>query len=596
MLSRRNLAVGVSASVVALAWAAFAPGSSPAYAQASPSRLESAVTPLIRTVTPGTTATAFGVISNSGTTTLTNCRPVADPLALASSQVTFSYQTTNASNQLTGTTDTAATLTPGASQNFLLRFTTPSGGESSVDPRISFRCNEATAPTRNGVNTFQLAWANSAPDIIPIVVTLSGDGVVRVANPGGVQALPAAAVNIGAAGNILVTPTTFLGDLSPAVTATICETNPTTGQCTNPSTPGGYVLAAFAQNQSRTFTVFFDQFDTVGTPFMPDVVRVGMDFYSYTTSPICTVGGQDFIFGNIQLRGQSGAAFTSPDPSQGPTLQDGYYDFVFDDIATRGRSTAFGLFFSSVNRLYASAFGAGDRGGAFVESQESFGSSFIDAIRSSSPSPDVFADARIVTQEIATTGSGGVFNRNQSALLGANVQARHQFAGRAVAGSGATPIPAAREADFRSLFLPFGDETITLAEYDGAYSVLGQQGGTTMNLASSGGQFTISGSIPGGAPGACTFTGTVTPRPGNRQPMVTSITFTSPAGASCATEWPSGTYDGYSQMSPPTAAIPQCNLPAVPRFVQVELSPLRRGATRSTDTGAEKSLAGTRAN
>lgn len=573
-----TFAARLAAGVCAAAVLALAP---PAIPQASPSRAESAITPLVRTVAPGSTATAFGVMTNSGSTQLTNCRPVADPL-LTAPGVTFSYQTTNAANQLTGTTDTPVTLAAGASQNFLLRFTAPGVGTGTSSAGVQFRCAEADAPKRGGVNEFTLFWETGAPDIIPITATLSGDGVVRVPNAGGIQALPAAAVNIGAAGDIVVFPDVFLGDLGPSVVATICETNPTNGQCINPTTPASFVQVNFAAGQTRTFTAFYDQQDTIGTPFMPDVVRVGMNFLSLASPTRCLLEEDyDFLPGD-RLRGLSTAAYTSPNPMQGSTLREGFYDFVFDDLASRSRALGFGLFLGASERLFAFSFGL-DIGGPFLADQANLGFAFIDALRTSSPTPDVFADARLLATE-AVVATQQIVERNNSVLLGANALSRHEFAGRAVGGLGASPLPESQHADFRSLFTPFDDDVISPAEFTGRYRVFEKPADPELTVTEAGGVLQLAGAFASNGASDCTFTGTMAPRSGGRQPFSVTVTVTAAGGVVCENDVLTGSYDGWGFVAPPDSGDPQCGVGPLPRTLQFILSPLRRGS-RDTDLG-----------
>jgi hypothetical protein len=87
-----------------------------AYAQSV--LLNAAVLPNSRAVDIGTTATFFATMSNSGSGAASNCAITLGSTAPAG--MTVGYQTTDATNTLTGTADTPVAIAAGASQSFLV--------------------------------------------------------------------------------------------------------------------------------------------------------------------------------------------------------------------------------------------------------------------------------------------------------------------------------------------------------------------------------------------------------------------------------------------------------------------------------------------
>jgi hypothetical protein len=207
-----------------------------------------AVLPASRSVQVGDTATAFATIINAGTVTATDCG-IAPPTGL---QATFSYQTTDASNALTGTVNTPVDIAAGGSQSYVFAFT-PTGPFSPTDVQLTFDCtNTDPAPVTVGLNTLLLvADSNPVPDIVALGATLTGDGIVNVENNSGVFSV--ATVNVGVTGGITASVDTGLPQLSIA----LCETNPATGVCINPTTPTTTpVTTSIAAGATPTFAFF----------------------------------------------------------------------------------------------------------------------------------------------------------------------------------------------------------------------------------------------------------------------------------------------------------------------------------------------------
>ena len=195
----------------------FAGTGCPAY---QPPLLQAAVLPYARAIAVGQPATAFASIINSGNVSGLDCG-LALPAGIAAN---FIYQTTDASNLLTGTPDTPVRIPPGATQGFVFGIT-PTVPLTNVEIAPIFDCaNSEPAPVYAGVNTLILsAFAEPPPDLLAIGVTPSQDGIVHIDPSSGVGFFAAAAVNIGNTGTIKVQADD--GDLALPLTLEVCETN-----------------------------------------------------------------------------------------------------------------------------------------------------------------------------------------------------------------------------------------------------------------------------------------------------------------------------------------------------------------------------------
>lgn len=227
-------------------------------------QLYSAVLPYARATQAGKTVTAFANAMNVGAVAGESCAPTLP----VGTPVTFSYQTTNVSNQLIGTPDTPASIPPGSTQNFLIALT-PAQTFPVVELPILIHCtNSAAAPIFQGVNTFVLSSnASPTPDLVAIGVTPSNDGVVRLPSNTGIGFFSTAAINIGTSG-IIEAVATDLGRGLP-VTLKLCETKATgeTIKC------GINLSRSVNANETLYYTIF-----VTGTgktiPFDPAVNRL----------------------------------------------------------------------------------------------------------------------------------------------------------------------------------------------------------------------------------------------------------------------------------------------------------------------------------
>lgn len=108
-----------------------------------------------------------------------------------------------------------------------------------------------------GRNTLLLSATDGSPDVVAVAATCASDAPPeQVLNLPGVQgsnAFAVTALNVGAAGQITVVPTT--GTLALPVHLSLCQTDPQTGQCLQ-LPPTTSVDLQMGTGAIATFTVF----------------------------------------------------------------------------------------------------------------------------------------------------------------------------------------------------------------------------------------------------------------------------------------------------------------------------------------------------
>src|SRR5262245_10180168 len=252
----------------------------PAHAQ-----LVAAVLPFARAGQVGQTTTVFATIINTGSDTALGCNIALPPGPFGPWSADFLYQTTDATNRLTGTPNTPVDISPGAAQSFLLAIT-PTAPitndprffviDSNVDLAFTFTCtNRIPAPTIQRVNTLRFFANTRRPvDIVALAATPTNDGVVNIP-AGGFGVFSVAVTNAG------VSSTTRINIMTGYPT---CETNPVTGACLAPpvDTKFGHpptFLRDFLAGETATFAVFVPD---EGIAFDPARHRVEMLFLDST--------------------------------------------------------------------------------------------------------------------------------------------------------------------------------------------------------------------------------------------------------------------------------------------------------------------------
>jgi hypothetical protein len=230
-------------------------------------RVRSAILPITRSVQNGETATAFATVINpaSSGTTATGCG-----LRLAGSDAsTFSYQTTDSSNALTGTANTPVDIAAGASQTFAFGVTSadafqdnsnavgnavPSGNDER-DLFIEAFCeNRRSDEFVVGLNSLQFtSSATDVADIIALAATVNNDGWIDVPTTGNRVGIASVAItNIGQ--GALITATADTGGRALNIEEIeICGTDASGACVTNRSNT---VNAALNTNATATFAVF----------------------------------------------------------------------------------------------------------------------------------------------------------------------------------------------------------------------------------------------------------------------------------------------------------------------------------------------------
>jgi hypothetical protein len=232
--------------------------------------LLSAVLPQSRSVQVNGTATAFATLINTGVNTASGCS-IAPATSLP---LTFNYQTTNPStNAVTGSPNTPVNVAAGASQSFVIALT-PTAVIASDELGFNFQCtNAAPAPIIAGVNTLLLSASTTpTPDIIALAATIQNDGIVHVTGSPSQGVFAIATFNLGPSDSITVSANT--GAIVLPVAITICQTNPTSGQCLQ--TPGPTVSTTIGTNATPTFGIFVAASGTV--PFDPAHNRIFVQF------------------------------------------------------------------------------------------------------------------------------------------------------------------------------------------------------------------------------------------------------------------------------------------------------------------------------
>jgi|GEM_PF-3464979 streptogramin lyase len=234
--------------------------------------LAASVLPGGRTVGPGEPATVFASVINGGTAPATNCQvslPADAPLGL-----NISYQPTDpTTNAPVGTQNTPFTLAAGATQSLLLTF-------QSATPvfapglQLNFNCTGVSVAPIEGVNTVDINFsADSEPDDI-VLTAAATPGVVSVP-VNGTGAFSVAMINVGGSG--LGAPTQVSVDTGLSIlplTATLCMTNSTTGECLEPPAPTQFF--SLPAGSFATFSVFVSA--SAAVPFDPDGSRVFIRF------------------------------------------------------------------------------------------------------------------------------------------------------------------------------------------------------------------------------------------------------------------------------------------------------------------------------
>jgi len=241
-----------------------------------------AVLPGSRSVAVREPATAFAAMIAAGFGSATGCS-IAPSNAPAGTG--FLYQRTDPSTNVPiGQPNVPVDIPVGFAINFILVLT-PTTLFDATAIEFAFDCaNTLPVDVLPGVNTLLLASTSTpGPDIVALGATLSNDGIVNIQGQAGTGVFAVASVNVGASATITATADT--GGASLPVAITLCQTNPSTGHCINPLSPGLSATVQINRNDTPTFSVFIQSNGDV--PFLPGVNRV---FVRFKTAGGATVG------------------------------------------------------------------------------------------------------------------------------------------------------------------------------------------------------------------------------------------------------------------------------------------------------------------
>lgn len=211
-----------------------------------------AILPQARAVAVNATANAFATIVNPHAQQLTNCR--IEMPASGAPAGTFSYQTTNSSNALTGTVNTPANIPANGSQSFVFGFQ-PTANFAATTMAMRFRCDNANEVVSiNGVNTFTLTSSFGAtPDMVALAASATpGSVTIPASGSPPTGAFAVATVNVGVSGTVFVTADT--NGVSLPISVFMCQTNPATGACT--SAIANVASTIVAANATPTYAIF----------------------------------------------------------------------------------------------------------------------------------------------------------------------------------------------------------------------------------------------------------------------------------------------------------------------------------------------------
>ena len=233
--------------------------------------LVSSILPSSRSVQTGNTLTVFATAINAGATLARDC----DVRLASEVPVSFSFQTTDFdTNALVGTVNTPVSIAPGAAQSFVIS-ATPSANFEATDLSFRFGCtNSSTAADVPGVNRLLVAAAASpVPDVVALAATPSNDGIVDIQGAAGAEAFSVATVNVGAGATIQAQVDT--GDEVLPLVLSLCQSNPATGDCINPTTPVvGVVESELSTNGTQTYSVFATAQGDVANDLANNRIRV----------------------------------------------------------------------------------------------------------------------------------------------------------------------------------------------------------------------------------------------------------------------------------------------------------------------------------
>lgn len=220
-----------------------------------------AILPASRSVMVGDLATVFATVINAGAVDALGCR--ISPITAVSGD--FSFQATDpVDNAPVGAPNQLVDIAAGSSQTFIIAIQ-PTAAQPSTSLQLQFVCGDVDeAPSLAGLNTLQLAVSDSpVADVIALGATVNGNGIVDIPVVNGTGFFSVATINLGS--SALITASVDTGATALPANLSICQTNPDTGACINPTAPSPTpVMATIEANETPTFAVFVQGQEAIG--------------------------------------------------------------------------------------------------------------------------------------------------------------------------------------------------------------------------------------------------------------------------------------------------------------------------------------------
>jgi hypothetical protein len=294
-------------------------------AQAQP-EITGAVLPAARSVPLGDPATFLVTMVNSGDQTAINCGP---DLTTPDPSITLRRFELDSGGAVIGTEFEPISIPAGESKSILLELTASSARSGALGLR--FGCNNGAANYFPQINEISFTSLASGPvnDIIAVAATPSADGVVRPPAAGRRGLMTVAATYVAPGGAVgpdaALTVTPSAGDFDGQVELSVCETD-AGGTCLAPAAAS--VDTDIPEGEPRFYAVFARAPADGGLPFLPDYLRVRLDFTDRLAGP-----------GTAYVRASTSAAITSPAPGGAPNDARGVYRFRW--VPANGDSDGF---------------------------------------------------------------------------------------------------------------------------------------------------------------------------------------------------------------------------------------------------------------
>jgi hypothetical protein len=250
--------------------------------------LNSAILPNARVVPVGETATIFMTTLNSGDMDATNCQVVVSStigFGLDPSTVDFSWVLTDATGGLIGNVNDPFTIPADGLAQLVLGIDT-AGGQLIFHVECDGGFGSLGWPAVNGAS---ITFSNLKPDIIPIIQTLSGDGIANFDPVNGLAGVSVAAINNTAIINGTGEEPIGIGGAFVGFSKAgqfdffACETD-STGACigdinTCPSSQFTPCFTAMIGATPKTFSFFPILPPGQGAPFLPQLYRFAPSFH-----------------------------------------------------------------------------------------------------------------------------------------------------------------------------------------------------------------------------------------------------------------------------------------------------------------------------